>query len=368
MACVRDVIAAMEHIAPPALAMDGDRERIGLHAGNPEAKVTKVALALDASLPALEAAKKMKAQMLVVHHPRFWVRIQNLVDSDLSGRRGIEMIRSGIAVYSAHTNLDSAPGGTNDLLARAAGMALPDIVEPVYRERLLKLTVFVPAGHEKKMVTALDKAGAGAIGNYSGCTFRGKGVGTFRCGEETKPFLGHPGSWEEVDELRIETIFGELARDKITAAMLAAHPYEEPAYDIVPIMGRGKVFGLGRVGDLERAENVRELAERMAKSTRSTETRYSGKGGRKVKRVAVWAGGGAPLERLLECGAEAVVTGEVGYHNVEAFSDEGIAVIELGHGWSEELALEPLAAELRKIVKGVTFAVAGRGFISMTNV
>lgn len=368
MALVNDIIHAMEELAPPMLAMESDKERIGLHAGEPKAKVSTVALALDASLPALEAARKMRAQMLVVHHPRFWSPIRNLVESDPSGRRGISMIRSGIAVYSAHTNLDVAPNGTNDQLSRVAGLLAPEVLEPVYREKLFKLTVFVPASHAEAMVKALDKAGAGAIGKYSGCTYRVRGVGTFRCGEGTKPFQGKPGSWEEADEFRIETIFGELLRDKILAALLAAHPYEEPAYDIYPVLGTGKIFGLGYVGGLAVAETVRDLAKRMAATSRSTETRYSGKGTRKVKRVAVWAGAGAPVGRLVECGAEAVITGEIGYHDVELFLDNGIAVIALGHGWSEELALKPLALALEAKVRGVKVKVAGQGFISMTNI
>lgn len=368
MPTVRDVIRAMDSIAPPLLAMEGDRERIGLHAGCPDKTVKRVALALDASLPALDAAKAMRADMLIVHHPRFWVPIKNLVDSEPSGRRGVRMVQSGLAVYSAHTNLDVAPSGTNDQLAAAAGLSQPEIVEPVYRERLLKLAVFTPAAHVEKMVKALDKAGAGAIGNYSGCTFRSRGTGTFRCGENTNPFQGRAGSWEEADEFRIETIFGELSHDCVLAAMLAAHPYEEPAYDVYPVLGTGKVFGLGRVGELAKAENVRDLAGRIAEATRSTETRFSGKAVRKVKRIAVWAGAGAPLERFIACGAEAVIVGEAGYHDVESFDDAGISLITVGHGRSEELVLKPLAGMLKGRVRGVEFKVAGQGFISMTNI
>lgn len=368
MAKVNDVIRAMEDIAPPVLAAESDRPRIGLHAGERGRDVKKVALALDAGLAAMEAALRLKATMLVVHHPRFYQPIRNLVDSDPSGRRGVMMVKSGLAVYSAHTNLDSAPGGINDLLASLAGIPASAVVEPTYRERLLKLAVFVPAGHADKMVKALDRAGAGAIGNYSGCTFRSRGVGTFRCGPGTKPFQGKPGSWEEADEYRLETVFGEMCLDKILAAMLAAHPYEEPAYDVYSVMGWGKTFGLGRAGELARPESVKALAARLAKATGSTETRYSGKGGRRVRRIGVWGGSGVPLEAFVREGVEAVVAGEVEYHGVEAFIDAGISLVTLGHGWSEEIVLRPLAGLLRRRVPGVEFVVAGKGFISMTNV
>lgn len=368
MATVSDVITAMERIAPSRLADPRDRERIGLHAGDPGARVRRVALALDASLAAMDAATKMGTQMMIVHHPRFYGGIRNLVAADPAGRRGVAMLKRGLAVFSAHTNLDVAPGGTNDLLAEAAGLRNARVVEPLHAERLLKLAVFVPAKYVEKVMRALDRAGAGAIGNYSGCTFRARGTGTFRCGPETKPFQGKPGSFEEADEFRLETVFGEELREQVVEAMLGAHPYEEVAYDLYPVMGQGAVYGFGRVGGLPKGETVGVLAARMAAATRSTQTQFSGRAGRRVSRVAVWAGAGVPVDLVSSCGAEAVIAGEVGYHDVETFIDNGVSVITLGHGFSEELVLGPLAARLRRGVPGVEFKIAGRGFVAMHNV
>ncbi|MCC8116793.1 MAG: Nif3-like dinuclear metal center hexameric protein, partial [Planctomycetes bacterium] len=213
MPTVHDVIQAMDRIAPPYLAMDGDP--IGLHAGRRDAPVTTVSLSLDASLPALALADRMGADMMLVHHPRFYRGLSTLADEDPSGRRGSALVRSGKAVYSAHTNLDVAPGGTNDLLARAAGLTGADIVECIHEEAVLKLAVFVPASHIDPVLKAVTGAGAGAIGNYSDCTFRSRGVGTFRPGEGTTPFLGRTGKLEEADEFRLETVFGEYSRDKV---------------------------------------------------------------------------------------------------------------------------------------------------------
>lgn len=377
MPTVKDIMDAMERIAPRRFAETRDRERIGLHAGDPAAAVTRVALALDATLGAMAAASDKGAEMLVVHHPRFHGGIRNLVEADPAGRRGLEIIRRGLAVFSAHTNLDAAPGGTNDCLAAAAGIVDPRVVEPLYVDRLLKLAVFVPKSHVETVRDALDRAGAGAIGNYSGCTFRTPGTGTFRCGKGTKPFQGTPGSFEEADEYRLETIFEESLREKILAAMMNAHPYEEVAYDLYSLAGGGldgggnstanggTVYGLGRAGDLAKAETVESLARRLAKRTKSTQTQFSGKAGRKVRRAAVWAGGGAPVDLLSATGAEVVVAGEIGYHDVETFGDNGVSVVTLGHGFSEELALEPLAERLGREVPGARFFVAGTGCISM---
>ncbi len=348
MAKVRDVIEAMERLAPPWLALDGDP--IGLHAGEREREVKRVAVALDASVRSLAEAAAMKADMLVVHHPRFYRGLSTLSADDPSGRRAAEIIQSGLAVYSAHTNFDMAENGTNDELARLAGLENAELISPEKTERLIKLAVFVPESHVDDVRRALDEAGAGAIGKYSGCTFRMRGTGTFRCGEDCNPFIGRPGSFEEIDEYRLETVFGEFSAARIVAAMIAAHPYEEVAYDLYPLLGQARRFGFGRVGDMAKAESLSGLAGRMAKLTGSAMAQYCGRAAGTVRRVAVWAGAGVEAKAFLRCGADAVVAGEVGYHELETFVDAGIAVVTLGHGHSERPALKWLAKRMSMLL------------------
>lgn len=367
MPTVFDVMAAMRTVAPEKFAVPGDRERIGLHCGDGAKKVAKVALALDASLGAVEEAREWGADMLVVHHPRFYGGIRTLTEDDPAGQRAVAIVKSGMAVYSAHTNLDVAEGGVNDQLALAMGLKNCEILVPTVEERLLKLVVFVPTSHEEKVRGALDKAGAGAIGKYSGCTFRSQGTGTFRCGPGTKPFQGKPGTFEEAEEYRLETVFGEFSEHAVLRAMLDAHPYEEVAYDVYPVRGKGKVYGFGRCGLLPKGERLSELAARAAKATGSPMTQYSGKPGRQVSRVAVWAGAGLRYEEIREWNIDAIIAGEVGYHEIETFNDYGVDVITVGHGYSEELALKPLAKRLKKLLPTITFTVLRPGRIGMRN-
>ncbi len=370
MPTLADVIQAVDFTAPPRLALDGDP--IGLHHGDPAQTVRKAALALDAGLDAQDRAAGMGADLLLVHHPRFWGGLKTLREDSVAGRRAARMARLGLAVLSAHTNLDIAPGGVNDVLADTVGLA-PEgraVILPVHEERLCKLTVFVPAAHVENVRKAVCAAGAGAIGKYSDCTFRARGVGTFRCGADARPFQGRPGSFEEADEYRLETVFGEYSRDAVLAALLAAHPYEEVACDIHPLLNKGRVYGLGRVGELPRPESVPALAARLAKATGSTMTQYVAvpKRRRSVRRVAVWSGSGVELSPVVASGAEAVVAGEISYHDVESFLDEGVSVVTLGHGFSEEIVLVPWAARLRKLLPEVSFTVLPRGPVFMTNV
>lgn len=366
MTTVRDVIEAMETLAPPSLALKGDP--VGLHAGGPGRKVRKILLAVDASLRAVEEALATGADMLVAHHPRFYRGLSTLAAPDASGRRAVEIVKSGLAVYSAHTSLDMADGGTNDCLADLAGLGERTIVKVEKRETLLKLAVFVPSSHVQKVLRAVCDAGAGAIGAYSDCTFRTKGVGTFRCGAGAKPFIGKPGSYEEADEYRLETVFYEFSAGRIVAAMKKAHPYEEVAYDLYPLANAGRAYGFGRSGLLPKRESVSTLAARLARRTGSRMTQYHGRGGRRVLRVAVWAGGGVDTAAALASGAEALVAGEVGYHDLETLSDGGMAVIALGHGHSEAPALKPLARRLGAMLSGTSVAVARKSGFSCVNI
>ncbi|MDR2391268.1 MAG: Nif3-like dinuclear metal center hexameric protein [Planctomycetota bacterium] len=363
---VRDVVAAMERIAPPGLALSGDPA--GLHAGDLETPVRRILVSLDASYDALRRAKRDRCGMLVVHHPLFYRGLKSLAENDPAGRLATTVARSGFAVYSAHTCLDLAEGGVNDCLARTAGLAETTIMQPIKGEKLLKLAVFTPVSSIEKVRRALCSAGAGHIGRYSDCTFRVRGTGTFRCGSGTKPFQGRPGSFEEADEYRLETVFGEFSADRVIDAMLAAHPYEEVAYDLYPLQGQARTYGFGRVGELSEPEFLAPLAGRLARTVGSGMAQYRGNPRRLVRRLAVWAGGGIDVKSAIDSRADALAAGEIGYHDGETLTDAGLALITLGHGYSEYPVLRPLAGRLEKELGGRAAIVVALGGTTSRNV
>ncbi|MDR1612821.1 MAG: Nif3-like dinuclear metal center hexameric protein [Planctomycetota bacterium] len=355
MALVKDVIAWMERIAPPRLALAGDP--IGLAGGDPEQPANKVLVALDATLGVIEKAKSAGVDMIVSHHPRFYRGLKSLAATDASGRRAWELARTGVALYCAHTNFDLAPGGTNDFFAEAAGLLNVAVAIPMINEPLVKLAVFVPATHIEPVREALCAAGAGAIGRYSDCTFRVRGTGTFKGGPDTNPFLGKPGQLEEADEYRIETVIGEYSLQEALAAMRTVHPYEEVAYDVYPVRGSAGVYGPGRIGELERRTTLKELAQSLAAKTRSTSTRIIGDPTARIDRIAVWAGGGVEADALSQLPIQAIALGELDYHDREVFLDRGIGIIELGHDYSEWMALQNLGKRLAALAPGLEVTV-----------
>jgi hypothetical protein len=99
----------------------------------------------------------------------------------------------------------------------------------------VKLVWFVPADALEATRSAVFEAGAGTIEGYERCSWYTAGTGTFLGGHETEPTIGERGREEHVPELRVETVVPEELLDEVIAALRAAHPYEEPAFDVYPL-------------------------------------------------------------------------------------------------------------------------------------
>ena len=363
---VRDVIGVMETIAPPWMRYSGDP--IGLHAGHPGWKVRKLLLALDATLPVVREAKKRGCRMLITHHPRFYRPLTNLDESDPMGALAAEIARAKLAIYCAHTNLDITPGGINDILADLAGMS--EERKPfvsVAEDRFLKLATFVPEEHVGRLRAALCKAGAGAIGKYTDCSFRIAGTGTFQGADTTKPYVGKARRFEEVKEWRLEVRLPESCQAAVVRALRESHPYEEPAYDVYPLLEK-KTYGQGRIGLLKRPTTLGLIAKRMKKATASPGTLVLGNATMPVKNIGVWSGAGFKAEAVAQLRLDVVILGEIDYHTCEVLQQVNTACIALGHASCEEVVLPWLAENLHNAFPGITVEVTTAGVVKMWSV
>lgn len=346
-ATIGKIAGYMEELAPPAWAESWDN--VGLQVGAPDRAVGRILVALELTGGVVEEAVHTQADLIVVHHPAIFKPLKALRFDSPGGARLERLIKAGIGLYAAHTNLDQAPGGTNDTLAAKAGLTKHDVLMGVGEEKYIKLVVFVPRGHEDAVRTALAEAGAGHIGNYSHCTFQTAGTGTFLPLEGTSPFLGQPGKLEYADELRLETILPEGLVKGAVQAMLAAHPYEEVAYDLYPLANPGRGRGHGRIGTLAEPVTLGVLAGRLKEALGIPNLRFVGDLGCKITTVAVGAGsGGMLIPYAARRGADVLITGDVDHHDAQDAADAGLCVIDVGHYASEAIVVEPLAAYLRE--------------------
>ncbi|AGL00905.1 Nif3-like dinuclear metal center hexameric protein [Desulfoscipio gibsoniae] len=341
----RDLVRVMERLAPLELAEEWDNS--GWQVGDPDARVHKVLLALDVTPEVVDEAVGKGVQLIISHHPMLLKGVKALRRDNPAGSLLFRLIQAGIGVYSAHTSLDSAEGGVNDVLARVLGLQQIEVLQPVRYQQLLKLVVFVPAAYADAVREALGRAGAGHIGNYSHCTFNLNGTGTFYPREGTSPFIGKVGRLERVEEVRIETIINKEKTGEVVRAMLEAHPYEEVAYDLYPLENKGAASGLGRIGRLPLTVTLAELAGTVQQVLQGDCLRYGGDPHTLVQRIAVCGGSGGDLwPQAGQKGADVLVTGDVRYHAARDMLAAGMSFIDAGHFATERVVLPPLREQL----------------------
>lgn len=348
MPTVAELLHALDTIAPPQLAYPNDP--IGLQVGRKSDVFEKAVVTLDVSPAAIDYAVSVGAAAIVSHHALIYHPLRSLAGDGFQAQAIRAALRANLAVLTAHTNWDAAPGGVNDTLADALGLQglAPfgnDIETDVY-----KLSVFVPAADAQGLIDSLAEAGAGGLGYYRRCAFFSPGTGTFEPQPGASPAIGEVGSRSEVDEVRIEMRLDGDLKPAVEAALLAAHPYEEPAYDFWKVSS--DPVSLGRTGTLPGAMRFGDLREYVDHAIGSRCSLF-GKMDRKVSRIGVVGGaGGDYWLKARRAGCDALVTGECRHHEAVEAAESGFGVIAAGHFHTEQPGVVALAERLRQVVGG----------------
>ncbi|MDX2479802.1 MAG: Nif3-like dinuclear metal center hexameric protein [Desulfuromusa sp.] len=355
-ACLADIVGLINQFCPPDLAEDWDN--VGLQVGDPTAKIDKILVCLDAEEIAIQEAHRQGAQLIISHHPLIFKPLKHLSPTDMTGRVLFQAIKQDIAVVSAHTNLDRAADGLNDWLATRLGVKDAIPVERPGNGHFYKLVVYVPLGHEMEVRDAIFAAGAGHIGAYDHCSFNSCGTGTFRGNQDTQPFIGTPGELETTEEVRLETVVPVSVLNKTVSRMLKAHPYEEVAYDLIPLANERLDVGLGRVGHLEKTVSLQQFAEQVKGAFQLSSLKLVGDLQRQISRVAVCGGTGMSLfSAAVRHGADCLVTADIKFHEAQRARAEGIALIDAGHFATEQIMVAELSKRLRKVASERQFKV-----------
>jgi dinuclear metal center YbgI/SA1388 family protein len=355
-----DLVAHLDSWYDPRWAESWDR--VGLVCGDPGQEVRRILFAVDPVTAVVDEAVAFGADLVVVHHPLFLTPVSSVAATSAKGRLVHRLLRNDIALFTAHTNADVPEDGVNDAIARALGVRDPRVLLPTDGGGLDKLIVFVPAGEAETLRSAITAAGAGAIGTYDSCTFTTRGEGRFRPLDGAVPVIGRVGEVEVVDEVRIESVYPRPLRGEVVAAMRAAHPYEEPAYDVIELVdppGGPSTGGLppatrghGRVGVLIEPVSLRAFAQRVATTLPATAhgVRVAGDPDRTVRTVAVGAGSGESLlEEARASGADAFVTSDLKHHRAGEFLEEGgPALVDVAHSAAEWAWLPVVEAKVRE--------------------
>ncbi|TAA66257.1 Nif3-like dinuclear metal center hexameric protein [Planococcus salinarum] len=326
----QQIIEEFEKWSPKYLAMEGDP--IGLHVGTLNKKVERVLVTLDVNEAVVDEAIAKGAELIIAHHPPIFRPLKTLQTDFSQGALLEKLIKHDIAVYAAHTNLDVAEGGVNDLLAKALGLQNTEVLVETYEAELVKIAVFVPESHEEEVREAFGKAGAGAIGDYDHCSYTLSGTGRFRPTAKADPYIGETGKMEMTEESKIEVVVRKFEKDRVIRAMIAAHPYEEVAYDVFTLENKERPMGLGRVGLLSEEMTLKEFAGLVKEKLHVPFVRVVGNWNDNVKKVAVLGGDGNKyIQQAKRSGADVYITGDMYFHTAQDAQAIGLNIVDPGH-------------------------------------
>lgn len=336
---ISDIIRLLEQTAPPSLQETYDNA--GLLTGSPAWECSGILCTLDATEDVVKEAKQKDCNLIVAHHPIIFGGLKKITGKNYVERTVIAAIKNDIAIYAIHTNLDNIITGVNNRISDTLGLVNRSILAPKAGQ-LMKLYTFVPVEYAEKVRSAIFQAGAGHIGNYSETSFNAEGAGTFKGNEHTNPFVGNKGTRHYEKEIRLETVLPTYLQKQVIAALLQSHPYEEVAYDIVPLTNQNPIVGSGMLGYLPEPVAEETFLQQLKLAFGLKLVRHTKLLNKPISKVALCGGAGSFLTNTaIACGADVYVTADVKYH--EFFdADSRLVLADIGHWESEQYTIDLL--------------------------
>lgn len=336
---IRQIIQTLESYAP--LAYQESYDNTGLLTGLANWECTGAIVTLDATLAVLQEAKTAGANLVVAHHPILFKGITKINGKNYVEEALIYAIKNDIAIYAIHTNLDNILGGVNTAIAEKLGLKNCKILQPK-KSILTKLVTFVPTPQLSQVQEALFAAGAGHIGEYSETSFSSGGIGTFRGSEWSNPTIGTPGVREQVNETRIEVILPNYLEQTVVTALKVAHPYEEVAYDLIPLNNLNQKVGSGMIGQLQSPMEEKAFLSLLSTQFDLKLVKHTPLLGKKVEKIALCGGAGSFLIKdAIAAGADFFVSADIKYHEFFDANNQ-LVVADIGHWESEQYTIDLL--------------------------
>jgi dinuclear metal center YbgI/SA1388 family protein len=356
------VVALLDRLAPLDLAEDWDNVGLLVEPSRAATRdISRLFLCIDLDESVLAEALELGADFVLAYHPPIFGGLKRLRASSREERVLVRALEAGVAIYSPHTALDATPGGVNDWLARGVGPGrCTPLIAHVSKEpsAQFKLVVFVPRSHLADLRRALSRElGAGVIGNYSECSYELDGQGSFFGNDDAAPALGERGKLEFVAEARLEMRCPGGAVKELARVIAAHHPYEEPAWDLYPLVSlpRHPDAGAGRLLELETpitiAEAIARLKVHLGVGSLRVAQAERHAGDAELSRVALCAGSGGSLFESIR-DVDLFVTGEMRHHDVLSKIRAGSSVILAEHTHTERGFLPELARRISELAAG----------------
>jgi dinuclear metal center YbgI/SA1388 family protein len=345
---IGELITHLEDWAPPGAAWEKDNA--GLQVGSGDRQIINIMLCLELDQGVLKEALRKKCNFILTHHPLIFTPLKRLdFETDKQSRLINQIIKNDLTVYSAHTNLDFTKEGVSFELARILDLKNIRFLQPQENNQY-KLTVFVPEADTESVADAVFKAGGGIIGEYNECSFRSPGEGTFTGTEKSNPAVGKKNNSEKVNEDRLEFLIYSWKLRSVVSALIKAHPYEEPAYDIYPLKNKNTNFGAGTVGEFDYPLTPQKFLTHTAGKLKLKTFKYCTGESKLIKRVAVCGGSGSDLlQTAVAVKADAFITADIKYHSFHDAAGK-IMLVDAGHYETEIHVLDSAQRKIGKLI------------------
>ncbi len=331
----KDLLDLLQRKFPEEYAEDWDNTGFIIDVGKNEYE--RILVALELAPEVLSEAVELGVDIVITHHPIVFKPIKKLSAKIVEDSMIIECIKNDISVFAIHTNCDNYDGGTNDYLSKLIGLRETEVLLPL-EKTYVKLVVFAPNGYVQKIRNRMGEMGGGSIGPYSHCTFAGRGTGSFKPLIGSNSFIGEIGKLETVEEMRLETILPSSKIESMVQAMKEVHPYEEMAYDIIPLANLNKNAGSGRIGRLNNPMTLKMLLEKLKDILSADALRYTGDENRIIDKVGLSTGSGSDLIReAYRRGVDCFLTGDIKYHDAQFARINNMTLVDIGHYESENI-------------------------------
>lgn len=343
MKCI-EIIKYLEQWAPKEIAWEKDN--VGLQVGSYEREIKNILLCLDVTPAVIDEAVKKSCNFIISHHPLLFHSLKKIsTDNDYRSRTIEKLIKNNITLYSAHTNLDFTRDGVSFRLAKKLELLDIDFLKKLSSNQV-KLTVFIPEDSFERVSDAIFNAGGGIIGKYSNCSFRTQGLGTFKGSGESSPRVGVKENFETINEIRLEVLVDSWKLKDVLDKMLKAHPYEEPAYDVYPLVNDHSGYGMGAVGILPVEMSADQFLSYIREKLKLKNFRFTKGSKKRIRKVAVCGGSCSEyLNDVLKSKADAFITADIKYHTFQE-AEGNILLVDAGHYETEIFSLEEVKERL----------------------
>ncbi len=327
---IKDFLAAFERVVPQALAYDWDA--VGLQVGDINHPLTGVLTTLDVTEEVIDEAIEQGVNLIMSHHPIMFKPMKKIDVTSVKGRIIKKCLLNDVTIYAAHTNYDRVDGGMNDRLADRLALVNRDVLVKEDETKRVKLQVFVPRAYKETLDDALTRKGIGTMGDYEACVYETEGTGRFQPTDKANPFIGKSQTREAVEEVKLEYL---MTRDQVSEALdtiHTVHPYETPAFDLIPLLNTDHVLGIGRVGDLTEPVPFHLFIDQVKETFGLEGVRVAGPSDKLIKRVAILGGSGEKFTMAaLKKQADVYITGDMTFHPTQDAEALGLNIIDAGH-------------------------------------